>query len=62
MTVLDTARRARDRRLQAGAQYAQGKRVTRENATALLEAVIQSGDRVCLGSDSMSSWRISPSA
>ena len=51
MTVLDTARRARDRRLQAGAQYAQGKRVARENATALLEAVIQSGDRVCLEGD-----------
>jgi malonate decarboxylase alpha subunit len=51
MTVLDTARRARDRRLQAGAQYAQGKRVTRENATALLEAVIRSGDRVCLEGD-----------
>ena len=51
MTVLDTARRARDRRLQAGAQYAQSKRVTRENATALLEAVIRSGDRVCLEGD-----------
>jgi len=51
MTVLDTARRARDRRLQAGAQYAQGKRVARENATALLEAVIRSGDRVCLEGD-----------
>ena len=51
MTVLDTARRARDRRLQAGAQYAQGKRVARENATGLLEAVIQSGDRVCLEGD-----------
>jgi malonate decarboxylase alpha subunit len=49
--VLDTARRARDRRLQAGAQYAQGKRVARENATALLEAVIRSGDRVCLEGD-----------
>jgi len=51
MTVLDTARRARERRLQAGAQYAQGKRVARENATALLEAVIRSGDRVCLEGD-----------
>jgi malonate decarboxylase alpha subunit len=51
MTILDTARRARDRRLQAGAQYAQGKRVARENATALLEAVIRSGDRVCLEGD-----------
>jgi malonate decarboxylase alpha subunit len=51
MTILDTARRARDRRLQAGAQYAQGKRVACENATALLEAVIRSGDRVCLEGD-----------
>jgi len=51
MTVLDTARRARERRLQAGVQYAQGKRVARENATALLEAVIRSGDRVCLEGD-----------
>jgi malonate decarboxylase alpha subunit len=51
MTVLDSARRARERRLQAGAQYAQGKRVARENATALLEAVIRSGDRVCLEGD-----------
>src|SRR5882762_9848426 len=51
MTVLETARRARDRRLRAGAQYAQGKRVARENATALLEAVIRSGDRVCLEGD-----------
>jgi malonate decarboxylase alpha subunit len=48
---MDTARRERDRRLQAGAQYAQGKRVARENATALLEAVIRSGDRVCLEGD-----------
>ena len=51
MRLLDTARRARQRRLQAGAQYAQGKRVSRQNATALLEAVIQSGDRVCLEGD-----------
>ncbi|HEV7777909.1 MAG TPA: malonate decarboxylase subunit alpha [Luteibacter sp.] len=51
MTVWDNARRARDSRLQAGARFAQGKRVAREDATALLEAVIQPGDRVCLEGD-----------
>ena len=51
MTVWDNAQRARDLRLQAGARYAQGKRVARQDATALLEAVIQPGDRVCLEGD-----------
>ena len=51
MTVWDSARRARESRLQAGARYAQGKRVERKDATALLEAVIQPGDRVCLEGD-----------
>ena len=51
MTVWDNAQRARDSRLQAGARYAQGKRVARQDATALLEAVIQPGDRVCLEGD-----------
>ncbi len=51
MTVWDNARRARDSRLQAGARYAQGKRVARQDATALLEAVIRPGDRVCLEGD-----------
>ena len=51
MTVWDSARRAREARLQAGARYAQGKRVERKDATALLEAVMQPGDRVCLEGD-----------
>ena len=51
MTVWDSARRARESRLQAGARYAQGKRVERKDATALLEAVIRPGDRVCLEGD-----------
>jgi malonate decarboxylase alpha subunit len=51
MTAWDTARHARDARLQAGARYAQGKRVEARDATALLEAVLQPGDRVCLEGD-----------
>ena len=51
MTVWDTARRARDARWQAGARFAQGKRVQACDATALLEAVLQPGDRVCLEGD-----------
>lgn len=51
MTVWDSARRARDSRLKAGAPFTQGKRVDRKDATALLEAVIQPGDRVCLEGD-----------
>lgn len=51
MTAWDTARRARDARWQAGARYAQGKRVDARDATALLEAVLQPGDRVCLEGD-----------
>src|SRR6201996_3640989 len=51
MTAWDTARRARDSRWQAGARYAQGKRVDARDATALLEAVLQPGDRVCLEGD-----------
>ena len=51
MTAWDSARRARDARWQAGARYAQGKRVDARDATALLEAVLQPGDRVCLEGD-----------
>jgi len=51
MTVRDSGRRDRDQRLQAGARHAEGKRVHRQNATALLEAVIRPGDRVCLEGD-----------
>jgi malonate decarboxylase alpha subunit len=51
MSMRDTGRRDRDQRLQAGARHAEGKRVHRRNATALLEAVIRPGDRVCLEGD-----------
>jgi malonate decarboxylase alpha subunit len=47
----DSGRRDRDQRLLAGACHAEGKRVRREDATALLEAVIRPGDRVCLEGD-----------
>jgi malonate decarboxylase alpha subunit len=47
----DSGRRDRDQRLQAGARHAEGKRVRRQDATALLEAVIRPGDRVCLEGD-----------
>jgi len=51
MTVWNSAQRLRDERLRAGAPYAQGKRVAKADATALLEAVIRPGDRVCLEGD-----------
>ncbi len=51
MSPRDSARRNRDLRLQAGARFAEGKRVRRQNATALLEAVMRPGDRVCLEGD-----------
>ncbi|MET3494484.1 malonate decarboxylase subunit alpha [Variovorax boronicumulans] len=51
MTTWNNAQRARDARLQAGARYANGKHVAARDATALLEAVLQPGDRVCLEGD-----------
>lgn len=51
MTVWNSAQRLRDERIRAGATYAQGKRVAKADATALLEAVIRPGDRVCLEGD-----------
>ena len=51
MTVWNKARVARDARLQAGGRIAQGKIVQAADATALLEAVIKPGDRVCLEGD-----------
>ena len=47
----NNARRERDARLQAAAPYAQGKQVQARDVTALLEAVIRPGDRVCLEGD-----------
>jgi malonate decarboxylase alpha subunit len=41
----------RDVRLAAGAKFATGKLVDKADAVALLEAVIRSGDRVCLEGD-----------
>ena len=51
MTMWQEARAVRDARLQAGAKLAKGKIVDARDATALLEAVIRPGDRVCLEGD-----------
>jgi malonate decarboxylase alpha subunit len=51
MSMRDSGRRNRDQRLQAGACHAEGKHVRRQDATALLQAVIRPGDRVCLEGD-----------
>jgi len=51
MTAWNNARRAKEERITAGARYAQGKEVAADDATALLEAVIRPGDRVCLEGD-----------
>lgn len=51
MTTWNNAQRLRESRKRAGATYARGKRVEKKDATALLEAVIQPGDRVCLEGD-----------
>lgn len=42
---------ARDERLKAGQKYAHGKMVKPDDATALLEAVIRPGDRLCMEGD-----------
>ena len=51
MTIWNNAQCLRESRKRAGAPYAQGKRVAKKDATALLEAVIRPGDRVCLEGD-----------
>jgi malonate decarboxylase alpha subunit len=51
MTTWNNAQSLRDSRKRAGAPYAQGKCVARKDTTALLEAVIRPGDRVCLEGD-----------
>lgn len=51
MTTWNNAQSLRESRKRAGAPYAQGKRVAKRDATALLEAVIRPGDRVCLEGD-----------
>ena len=44
-------KRARDERLEAGRRYAQGKMVRSDDTTALLEAIIRPGDRLCMEGD-----------
>ena len=44
-------RSERQTRLQAAGKHASGKLVSAENTTALLEAVVRPGDRVCLEGD-----------
>jgi malonate decarboxylase alpha subunit len=44
-------RRARDERLAAGSKFAAGKMVAPNNTTALLEAIVRPGDRICLEGD-----------
>ena len=47
----DTRRKARDVRIEAGSAHASGKIVTSADLTALLQAVVRPGDRVCLEGD-----------
>jgi malonate decarboxylase alpha subunit len=51
MADWQSERRARDERLGAGSKFAAGKMVPPKDATALLEAVIRPGDRICLEGD-----------
>jgi len=51
MTNWEKQRHERQVRLDEANRYASGKLVSSENAKALLEAVIRSGDRVCLEGD-----------
>ena len=51
MADWQTERRTRQERMKAGSVFAQGKIVAEKDATALLEAVIRAGDRVCLEGD-----------
>jgi malonate decarboxylase alpha subunit len=51
MTDWQSEQRARNERLTAGSRFAAGKMVTSKDTTALLEAVIRPGDRICLEGD-----------
>ena len=51
MKSWDTARRDRTERLQAAAPLVRGKEVAPADITALLEAIIRPGDRICLEGD-----------
>jgi malonate decarboxylase alpha subunit len=50
-TLWDAARQDRDARRAAGAAFADGKLVPATDTTALLEAVIRPGDRLCVEGD-----------
>jgi malonate decarboxylase alpha subunit len=51
MTAWDTEKKARSRRLEAGSRFAQGKVVSKDDLPHFLDAVLTSGDRVCLEGD-----------
>ncbi len=51
MRVWDAERTARGERIAAASHLARGKVVAREDATALLQAILRPGDRVCLEGD-----------
>ena len=51
MAQWDTQRTDRAERLEAGRRFAKGKMVKPDDATALLEAIIRPGDRVCMEGD-----------
>jgi succinate dehydrogenase flavin-adding protein (antitoxin of CptAB toxin-antitoxin module) len=51
MADWQSERRARDERLAVGSKFAAGRMVAPKDATALLEAVIRPGDRICLEGD-----------
>ena len=48
MADWQSEQRARDERIAAGSKVAAGKMVAPKDTTALLEAVIRPGDRICL--------------
>ena len=51
MADWQSERRVRDDRLKAGSKFAKGKILAPNDATALLEAVVRPGDRICLEGD-----------
>jgi malonate decarboxylase alpha subunit len=51
MVDWQSERRVRDERLKAGSKFAKGKIVAPNDVTALLEAVVRPGDRICLEGD-----------
>ena len=51
MTAWDTQKKARYRRIEAGSRFAEGKVVSKDDLPRFLDAVLSSGDRVCLEGD-----------